>query len=156
MKALQPSVVRCLLRAPQINMPAYGSVRANFTCPGEADAVYFMPVTPQHVEELIMKEKPDGIILSMGGQTALVSALSFLCLSLRFHGFSLPFVRWQQLLRSLPFVIFHRLSPRCCCCDRRTAALRCGRRAPSRSTGCRSSALASTPSLPPRTGICSR
>ena len=36
-----------------------------------ADVVYFMPVTPQHVEDIIKKEKPDGVILSMGGQTAL-------------------------------------------------------------------------------------
>ena len=36
-----------------------------------ADQVYFLPVTPHFVEEVIKKEKPDGILLSFGGQTAL-------------------------------------------------------------------------------------
>jgi len=36
-----------------------------------ADEVYFLPVTPYFVEEIIKKEKPDGILLSFGGQTAL-------------------------------------------------------------------------------------
>ncbi|MDX2115920.1 MAG: carbamoyl-phosphate synthase (glutamine-hydrolyzing) large subunit [Planctomycetota bacterium] len=36
-----------------------------------ADQVYFLPVTPYFVEEVIKKEKPDGILLSFGGQTAL-------------------------------------------------------------------------------------
>ncbi len=36
-----------------------------------ADKVYFLPVTPYFVEEVIKKEKPDGILLSFGGQTAL-------------------------------------------------------------------------------------
>lgn len=36
-----------------------------------ADAVYFLPVTPFFVEQVIKKEKPDGILLSFGGQTAL-------------------------------------------------------------------------------------
>lgn len=36
-----------------------------------ADTVYFLPVTPYFVEQVIQKEKPDGIILSFGGQTAL-------------------------------------------------------------------------------------
>lgn len=36
-----------------------------------ADKVYFLPVTPEFVEEVIAKEKPDGIFLSFGGQTAL-------------------------------------------------------------------------------------
>lgn len=36
-----------------------------------ADTVYFLPVTPYFVEEVIKKEKPDGILLSFGGQTAL-------------------------------------------------------------------------------------
>ena len=35
------------------------------------DKVYFLPVTPSVVEEIIAKERPDGIIVSMGGQTAL-------------------------------------------------------------------------------------
>ena len=41
------------------------------TDPGFADEIYYLPVTPQYVEEVIIKEKPDGIMLSFGGQTAL-------------------------------------------------------------------------------------
>ena len=40
-----------------------------------ADHVFFLPVTPEFVEEVIKKEKPDGIIVSMGGQTALNCAV---------------------------------------------------------------------------------
>ena len=36
-----------------------------------ADTVYFQPVTPQFVESIIEKERPDGILLAFGGQTAL-------------------------------------------------------------------------------------
>lgn len=36
-----------------------------------ADKIYFLPVTPYFVEKVIEKEKPDGILLSFGGQTAL-------------------------------------------------------------------------------------
>jgi carbamoyl-phosphate synthase large subunit len=36
-----------------------------------ADEVYFLPVTPFFVEKIIEKERPDGILLSFGGQTAL-------------------------------------------------------------------------------------
>ncbi len=36
-----------------------------------ADTVYFQPVTPEFVERVIAKERPDGILLSFGGQTAL-------------------------------------------------------------------------------------
>ena len=36
-----------------------------------ADTVYFQPVTPEIVERVIEKERPDGILLSFGGQTAL-------------------------------------------------------------------------------------
>jgi carbamoyl-phosphate synthase large subunit len=36
-----------------------------------ADRVYFLPVTPYFVEEIIKKEKPQGILLAFGGQTAL-------------------------------------------------------------------------------------
>lgn len=41
-----------------------------------ADTVYFLPVTDYFVEEVIKKEKPDGILLSFGGQTALNCGLS--------------------------------------------------------------------------------
>ena len=36
-----------------------------------ADKIYFLPVTPYFVEKVIEKEKPDGILLAFGGQTAL-------------------------------------------------------------------------------------
>ncbi len=36
-----------------------------------ADKIYFLPVTPWFVEQVIKKEKPDGLLLSFGGQTAL-------------------------------------------------------------------------------------
>ena len=36
-----------------------------------ADKIYFLPVTPFFVEKVIAKERPDGILLSFGGQTAL-------------------------------------------------------------------------------------
>ena len=41
------------------------------TSEGIADQVYFLPVTPFFVEEIIKKERPDGILLAFGGQTAL-------------------------------------------------------------------------------------
>lgn len=41
------------------------------TSEGIADKIYFLPVTPYFVEKVIKKEKPDGILLSFGGQTAL-------------------------------------------------------------------------------------
>ncbi len=41
------------------------------TSQGVADKVYFLPVTPGFVEKVIEKEKPDGILLAFGGQTAL-------------------------------------------------------------------------------------
>ncbi|MBO7598967.1 MAG: carbamoyl-phosphate synthase (glutamine-hydrolyzing) large subunit [Bacteroidales bacterium] len=41
------------------------------TTDGIADKVYFLPITPFFVEEIIKKEHPDGIMLAFGGQTAL-------------------------------------------------------------------------------------
>ena len=41
------------------------------TSEGVADKIYFLPVTPFFVEKVIAKERPDGILLSFGGQTAL-------------------------------------------------------------------------------------
>jgi carbamoyl-phosphate synthase large subunit len=41
------------------------------TSDGVADTVYFLPVTPFFVEKVIEKERPDGILLAFGGQTAL-------------------------------------------------------------------------------------
>ena len=41
------------------------------TSEGVADQIYFLPVTPYFVEKVIEKERPDGVLLSFGGQTAL-------------------------------------------------------------------------------------
>ncbi|HPJ55652.1 MAG TPA: carbamoyl-phosphate synthase (glutamine-hydrolyzing) large subunit [Bacteroidales bacterium] len=41
------------------------------TSEGIADSVYFLPVTPFFVEQVIKKEKPGGVLLAFGGQTAL-------------------------------------------------------------------------------------
>ena len=41
------------------------------TSEGVADRIYFLPVTPYFVEKVIEKERPDGIMLAFGGQTAL-------------------------------------------------------------------------------------
>jgi len=41
------------------------------TSEGVADTIYFLPITPFFVEEVIKKERPDGILLAFGGQTAL-------------------------------------------------------------------------------------
>ena len=41
------------------------------TSEGIADNIYFLPVTPYFIERVIAKERPDGILLSFGGQTAL-------------------------------------------------------------------------------------
>ena len=41
------------------------------TSEGVADQIYFLPIQPYFVERVIQKERPDGILLSFGGQTAL-------------------------------------------------------------------------------------
>jgi carbamoyl-phosphate synthase large subunit len=41
------------------------------TDPDMADKVYFLPLNRKHAEEIIKKERPDGVLLSFGGQTAL-------------------------------------------------------------------------------------
>ena len=46
------------------------------TSEGIADKVYFLPVTPDFVEQVIKKENPDGILLAFGGQTALNCGVS--------------------------------------------------------------------------------
>jgi carbamoyl-phosphate synthase large subunit len=45
------------------------------TDPDTADAVYIEPITPEMVEKIIVKEKPDALLPTMGGQTALNCAL---------------------------------------------------------------------------------
>ncbi|MFT8698061.1 carbamoyl-phosphate synthase large subunit [Acetobacter orientalis] len=46
------------------------------TDPGLADATYVEPITPEFVERIILKEKPDAILPTMGGQTALNTAMA--------------------------------------------------------------------------------
>lgn len=46
------------------------------TSEGVADQIYFLPVTPYFIERVIEKERPDGILLSFGGQTALNCGVS--------------------------------------------------------------------------------
>ena len=58
--------------------PNIASVQTNTddkSAHNRADHVFFLPVTPDFVEEVIKKEKPDGIVISMGGQTALNCAV---------------------------------------------------------------------------------
>jgi carbamoyl-phosphate synthase large subunit len=46
------------------------------TDPELADATYVEPITPEYIEEIIKKEKPDAILPTMGGQTALNNAMA--------------------------------------------------------------------------------
>ena len=57
--------------------PNIASVQTNMDdkSSAKADHVFFLPVTPDFVEEVIKREKPDGIVVSMGGQTALNCAV---------------------------------------------------------------------------------
>ncbi len=63
LKALREEGVQTVLINPNI-----ATVQ---TSEGVADQIYFLPVQPYFVEEVIKKEHPDGILLSFGGQTAL-------------------------------------------------------------------------------------
>ncbi|XP_040461078.1 carbamoyl-phosphate synthase [ammonia], mitochondrial [Falco naumanni] len=65
-KAMKEENVKTVLMNPNI-----ASVQTNETGLKQADAVYFLPITPQFVLEVIKAERPDGLILGMGGQTAL-------------------------------------------------------------------------------------
>lgn len=51
--------------------PNIASVQTNEVGLKQADIVYFLPITPHFVTEVIKAERPDGLILGMGGQTAL-------------------------------------------------------------------------------------
>jgi len=63
LKALREEGVQTVLINPNI-----ATVQ---TSEGVADKIYFLPVSPYFVERVIEKERPDGILLSFGGQTAL-------------------------------------------------------------------------------------
>lgn len=47
------------------------NIATNQTSQNMADQIYFLPIKPKFVEQIIAKEKPDGILLGFGGQTAL-------------------------------------------------------------------------------------
>ena len=63
LKALREEGIKTVLVNPNI-----ATIQ---TSEGMADKIYFLPITPEFVEKIIEKEKPDGILLSFGGQTAL-------------------------------------------------------------------------------------
>jgi carbamoyl-phosphate synthase large subunit len=63
LKALREEGIETILINPNI-----ATVQ---TSEGVADKIYFLPVTPHFVEEVIKKERPQGILLAFGGQTAL-------------------------------------------------------------------------------------
>lgn len=63
LKALKEEGIKTILVNPNI-----ATIQ---TSEGIADKVYFLPVTPYFIEEIFKKEKPDGILLAFGGQTAL-------------------------------------------------------------------------------------
>ena len=63
LKALREEGIKSVLVNPNI-----ATIQ---TSEGIADQVYFQPVTPHFVTEIIKKERPDGILLAFGGQTAL-------------------------------------------------------------------------------------
>lgn len=65
-KAMKEENLKTVLMNPNI-----ASVQTNEVGSKQADSVYFLPVTPEFVTEVIKTERPDGILLSMGGQTAL-------------------------------------------------------------------------------------
>uniref|UniRef100_A0A671W8C4 Carbamoyl-phosphate synthase [ammonia], mitochondrial n=1 Tax=Sparus aurata TaxID=8175 RepID=A0A671W8C4_SPAAU len=65
-KAMKEENLKTVLMNPNI-----ASVQTNEVGTKQADSVYFLPVTPDFVTEVIKTEHPDGILLSMGGQTAL-------------------------------------------------------------------------------------
>ena len=63
LKALKEEGIETILINPNI-----ATVQ---TSEGVADQIYFLPVTPYFVEKVIRKERPEGIMLAFGGQTAL-------------------------------------------------------------------------------------
>ncbi|XP_017326054.1 carbamoyl-phosphate synthase [ammonia], mitochondrial isoform X1 [Ictalurus punctatus] len=65
-KAMKEENLKTVLMNPNI-----ASVQTNEVGTKQADTVYFLPITPKFVAEVIKTERPDGILLSMGGQTAL-------------------------------------------------------------------------------------
>ena len=69
-KALKEEGIEVILINPNIATVQTSQEKEDKKIP-EADKVYFLPIKPHVVMDIIRKEKPDGIIVSMGGQTAL-------------------------------------------------------------------------------------
>src|SRR5579871_3993448 len=63
MKALRESNIHTILVNPNI-----ATIQTSHSL---ADTVYFLPVTPEYLTYILEKERPDGILLTFGGQTAL-------------------------------------------------------------------------------------
>src|SRR3989338_11326045 len=63
LKALKEEGIKTVLVNPNI-----ATIQ---TSEGIADKIYFLPITVEFVEQVIIKERPDGIMLAFGGQTAL-------------------------------------------------------------------------------------
>ena len=63
MKALKEAGVTSILINPNI-----ATIQTDHAL---ADEVYYLPVTPEYVSYVIERERPDGVFLSFGGQTAL-------------------------------------------------------------------------------------
>jgi len=68
-KALKEEGIEVILINP--NIATVQTSQEKTSLHHEADRVYFLPIRPNIVMDIIEKEKPDGIIVSMGGQTAL-------------------------------------------------------------------------------------
>ena len=66
-KAVQEEGIETVLINPNI--------ATNQTSKGLADKIYFLPINPEFVEQVIEKERPDGVLLAFGGQTALNCAV---------------------------------------------------------------------------------
>ena len=66
-----------VLRAEGIRVILVNSNPATImTDPDFADATYIEPITPEVIESIIIKEKPDAILPTLGGQTALNAAMA--------------------------------------------------------------------------------
>lgn len=66
MPALKEENIKTVLLNPNV-----ASVQTEQIGDKQADAVYFLPVTKEFIKRVVEEEQPDGILLSVGGQTAL-------------------------------------------------------------------------------------
>ncbi|PWV37699.1 MAG: carbamoyl phosphate synthase large subunit, partial [Desulfurococcaceae archaeon] len=68
LKAIREEGIRAILVNPNI-----ATIQTSHLF---ADRVYVLPITPEYVEQVIEKERPDGIMVGFGGQTALSVGVS--------------------------------------------------------------------------------